>query len=255
MNRKYPFKMFLFGLMLNFFIRYALLFLPGLILCIIGIWSEKCLAIGLAMWLVDLVLSVAQQLRIRKTILSESDDPEFNEIMDACFDPDDPKSVTHWVEARMQNDPDCAAALEEEARQRTESQERLKYLVVYRSLRDMVQEGMDLDELIDAFEKMCDHDVGEPDMLLFETGTYDFTGEKMFHFDLVRQFQFLNEDEFVQLHLTVLYEPSPKLALLRKIHWGEPEDGNFFSIVRRSRAYHAVKALPIARVDIDVHET
>lgn len=255
MNRKYPLKMFLFGLLLNFFIRYALLFLPGLILCMIGIWSEKCLAIGLAMWLVDLVLSVAQQLRVRKTVLSESDNPEFNEIMDACFDPDDPKSVIHWVEERIQNDPDRAAALEEEARQRAESQERLQCLVVYRTLRDTVRDGMTLDELIDTFEKMCDLDVGEPDMLLFQTGTFDFTGEKLYHFDLVRQFDFLGGDELVQLHLTVLYEPSPKLALLRKIHWGEPEDGNFFSIVRRSRAYHAVKALPIARVDIDVHET
>ena len=225
MNRKYPFKMFLLGLLLNFFIRYALLFLPGLILNIIGIWSKKCLAIGLAMWIVDLVASFVEQLRIRKAVLSESDNPDYS------------------------------AHLEEEERRLAEHQEMLQRLVVYRSLRELVQDGMTLDELIDAFEKMCVHNVGEPDMLLFETGTYDFTGKKMFHFDLVRQFQFLNEDEFVQLHLTVLYEPSPKLALLRKIHWGEPEDGSFFSIVRNSRAYHAVMNLPIAQVRIDIHET
>lgn len=254
MKRKYPLKMFLFGLCLNFFIRYALLFLPGFLLCIIGIWSKKCLAIGLALWLVDLVASFVEQLRIRKTVLSESDNPEFNEIMDACFDPDDPKSVIHWVEERI-NDPDYATFLEEEARQRKESQERLQCLVVYRTLRDMVRDGMTLDELIDAFEKMCELDVGEPDMLLFETGTYDFTGKKMYHFDLVRQFDFLGGDELVQLHLTVLYEPSPKLSLLRKIHWGEPEDGSFFAVVRGSMAYRAVKSLPIARMEIDVHET
>lgn len=46
MNRKYPFKMFLLGLLLNFFIRYALLFLPGLVLCLIGIWCKKCLPIA-----------------------------------------------------------------------------------------------------------------------------------------------------------------------------------------------------------------
>lgn len=255
MNRKYPFKMFLLGLLLNFFIRYALLFLPGLILNIIGIWSKKCLAIGLAMWIVDLVASFVEQLRIRKAVLSESDNPEFNEIMDAFYGSDDPNSMTDWVEERMKNNPDYSAHLEEEERRLAEHQEILQRLVVCRSLRELVQDSMTLDELIDAFEKMCAHDVGEPDMLLFETGTYDFTGKKMFHFDLVRQFQFLNEDEFVQLHLTVLYEPSPKLALLRKIHWGEPEDGSFFSIVRNSRAYHAVMNLPIAQVRIDIHET
>ena len=254
MNRKYPFKMFLFGLMLNFFIRYALLFLPGLVLCLIGIWSKKCLAIGLAMWIVDLVASFVAQLQIRKTVLSESDNPEFHEIMDDCFDPDDPKSVIHWVEERA-NDPAYAARQEEEERQRKESQQRLQCLVVYRTLRDTVRDGMTLDELIDTFEKMCDLDVGEPDMLLFQTGTFDFTGEKLYHFDLVRQFDFLGGDELVQLHLTVLYEPNRKLSLLRKIHWGEPGDGRFFATVRGSAAYRAVKSLPIARVEIDVHET
>lgn len=255
MNRKYPFKMFLMGVLLNFFIRYALLFLPGLVLNIIGIWSRKSLAIGLAFWLVDLVLSVIEQFRIRKEVLSDSDNPEFNEIMDAFYGSDDPDAVTNWVEERTKNGTDFAAFQEEAKRQQAESQERLKCLVVYRTLRDTVQDGMTLDELIDAFEKMCVHDVGEPDMLLFQTGVFNFTGEKLFHFDLVRQFDFLGGDELVQLHMTVLYEPSPKLSLLRKIHWGEPEDGSFFSVVRGSMAYRAVKALPIVRVEIDVHET
>ncbi len=145
--------------------------------------------------------------------------------------------------------------MEEEERQRKESQDRLQCLVVYRTLRDTVRDGMTLDELIDTFEKMCDLDVGEPDMLLFQTGTFDFTGEKLYHFDLVRQFDFLGGDELVQLHLTVLYEPSRKLSLLRKIHWGAPEDGSFFATVRGSAAYRAVKSLPIVRVEIDVHET
>lgn len=252
MNRKYPLKMFLFGLCLNFFIRYALLFLPGLLLCIIGTWSKKCLAIGLALWLVDLVLSVVEQLRIRKATLSESDNEEFNELMDAFYGPD---SFGALMEERKKQDPENAAFVEEEARRQAEAQERLKCLVVYRTLRDTVRDGMTLDELIDTFEKMCELDVGEPDMLLFQTGTFNFTGEKLYHFDLVRQFDFLGGDELVQLHLTVLYEPSRKLSLLRKIHWGEPGDGSFFATVRGSAAYRAVKSLPIARVEIDVHET
>lgn len=255
MNRKYPFKMFLFGLLLNFFIRYFLLFLLGLILCIVGIWSEKCLAIGLAMWLVDLVLSFVEQLRIRKAALSESDNPEFNEIMDAFYGADDPHSIVNWVEEKVNNDSGYAAAREEEERLQAESQEKLQCLVVYRTLRQTVQDGMTLDELINAFEEMCALSVGEPDSLLFETGTFHFTGEKLFHFDLVRQFQFLDEDEYVQLHLTAMYEPSRKTALLFKTHWGEPGDGRFFKTVRSSLAYKTVKDMPITRVDINIHET
>ena len=255
MNRKYPLKMFLFGLLLNFFIRYFFLFLPGLILSIIGIWSKNCLAIGLAMWLVDLVLSVVEQLRIRKAALSESDNPEFNEIMDAFYGSDDPHAITNWVEDKLKNDPEYAARREEAERQQAESQEKLHCLVVYRTLREKVRDGMTLDELIDTFEEMCTLSVGEPDDLLFETGTYSFTGEKLFHFDLVRQFEFLSGDEYVQLHLTVLYAPSAKTALLTKVHWGKPGDGRFFQTVRSSIVYKTVKDMPITRVDINIHET
>lgn len=256
MKRKYPLKMFLLGMAMNFFLRYFYLFLPGLILCFIGIWSQKCLAIGLAFWLLDLILSFVEQLRIRKESLSESDNPEFNEIMDRVYGSDDPHRETiNWVEEAIKNDPDRVAFLEEEARRQAESQEILQKLVVYRKLKELVKEGMTLNELIDAFEEMCGISVGEPDMLLFETGNYSFTCEKQFCFDLARQFQFLDENEYVQLHLTALYEPSAKTALLRKIHWGEPEDGKFFSVVRNSMAYRAVKNLPIIRVEIRIEET
>lgn len=256
MKRKYPLKMFLFGVALNFLVRYIYLFLPGLILCLIGIWNRECLAIGLAFWLLDLILSVVDQFRIRKTALSESENPEFNEMMDRFFTADDPnREVRSWVEEAIQNDPDRATFQEEEAHRQAESQDILQKLVVYRKLKALVGEDMTLPELIDAFEEMCGISVGEPDMLLFETGNYDFTGEKLFHFDLVRQFQFLDDDEYVQLHLTVLYRPSAKTALLKRIHWGEPGDGTFFPIVRSSLAYRAVKDLPMLRVEIHIHET
>ena len=62
------------------------------------------------------------------------------------------------------------------------SQEELEKLPVYQALRDSVDLDMSLDELIDAFAAMCKLPVGEPDDLLFETGTFDFTGKKLFYF-------------------------------------------------------------------------
>lgn len=256
MKRKYPLKMFLLGVAMNFFLHYFYLFLPGLILCLIGIWSQKCLAIGLACWLLDLILSITDQFRIRKAALEESDNPEFNEWMDRIYGSDDPhREARNLVDEKIKNDPNRATFLEEEARRQAESQEILQKLVVYRKLKELVKEGMTLDELIGAFEEMCGISVGEPDMLLFETGNYDFTGEKRFHFGLVRQFQFLDADEYVQLHLTVLYQSSVKTGLLKKVHWGEPDDGKFFQTVRSSLAYQTAKNLPIVRVDIRIEET
>lgn len=131
----------------------------------------------------------------------------------------------------------------------------LKSLVVYRILNDSIRDGMSLEEMIDAFSRMCETSVGEPDDLLFETGVFDFTGEKMFHFSLVRQFQFLDENEYVQLHLEILYSPRPLLKLLYGTKWGTPSDGSFFEHVRNSPAYKAVQNLPIAGVVVRIDET
>ncbi len=136
-----------------------------------------------------------------------------------------------------------------------ENRELLQQLVVYRSLNEAVCDGMDIDQLIDAFRQMCSIEVGEPDALLFETGTFSFTGEKRFYFSLVRQFQFLDPDEFVQLHLEILYPPGIGTALLWGSHWGSPGDGDFFDRVKNSPAYRAVKKLPVGQVRVWVDET
>lgn len=47
------------------------------------------------------------------------------------------------------------------------------------------------------FEEMCNMPLKE-DMILFETGTYSFTGKPMFNFSLVRQFP--NDEEDIILH-------------------------------------------------------
>ena len=135
------------------------------------------------------------------------------------------------------------------------SQEELEKLPVYQALRDSVDLDMSLDELIDAFAAMCKLPVGEPDDLLFETGTFDFTGKKLFYFSLVRQFRFQDEDEFVQLHLDVRYAPSPATKRLSCTEWSSLTERDFFDLVRSSAAYRAVKEMPVAQVEIYIEET
>ena len=135
------------------------------------------------------------------------------------------------------------------------SQEELEKLPVYQALRDSVDLDMSLDELIDAFAAMCKLPVGDPDDLLFETGTFDFTGKKLFYFSLVRQFQYRDEDEFVQLHLDVRYAPSPATKRLSCTEWSSLTERDFFDLVRSSAAYRAVKEMPVAQVEIYIEET
>ena len=48
MERKYPTKMFWFFVLTNFLFHFFYLSVPGIILCIVGIWVKDCLWIGLA---------------------------------------------------------------------------------------------------------------------------------------------------------------------------------------------------------------
>ncbi len=135
------------------------------------------------------------------------------------------------------------------------SQEELEQLPVFKALHSSIKDGMPLDSLIDAFAAMCKLPVGEPDDLLFETGTFDFTGKKLFYFSLVRQFQFRDEEEYVQLHLDVRYAPSPATKRLECTEWGSLVEGDFFDMVRSGEAYSAVKDLPITQVEVYIEET
>lgn len=245
MNRKYTLKQFVLGIIICFFIFHFYLFIPGLILLLIGTRVEVCLHIGLALLILDLILSIIEQLRIRKSILSDSDNPEFNELMDAYYDPNHAGAFKEKIDEKIR-----IAAEESDV-----NQEILQKLVVYRTLNDSIHDGMALEELIDAFSEMCKISVGDPDDLLFETGNYDFTGEKLFYFSLVRQFQFLSEDEYVQLHLDVTYTPNVKTSLCRTTKWGSLTDGDFFTMVKNSRSFRLANELPIVGVSVHVSET
>jgi len=85
MERKYPAKMFWLFVITNFFFHFFYLSLPGTILCVIGIWSKPCLWIGLAVFLLDLILSILVQMKIRKTAISPSENERFNELMDEFY--------------------------------------------------------------------------------------------------------------------------------------------------------------------------
>ena len=102
-NRKYPARMFVIGLIGNFLLHYFYLFLPGIILCVIGIWSKVCLCIGLAMLILDLIFSVTDQIKIRNACLSTSDNPEVNRLMDIFYGAADPESIHDFIKEKMQS--------------------------------------------------------------------------------------------------------------------------------------------------------
>ena len=101
MERKYPKKMFWFFVLTNFLFHFFYLSFPGIILCLIGIWVKPCLWIGLSILLLDLILSIIDQLRIRKAAVTQSENPEFNELMDAFCGPDGLNAVWKILDEKI----------------------------------------------------------------------------------------------------------------------------------------------------------
>ena len=82
-NRKYPTSLFIIGFITNILFHFFWLFIPCIILLIIGIFVKPCLYIGLALLLIDILLSLIEQFRIRQAFLEESDNPDFRAFQDA----------------------------------------------------------------------------------------------------------------------------------------------------------------------------
>ena len=79
--------------------------------------------------------------------------------------------------------------------------------------------------------------------LLFQTGTFDFTGSELFYFDPVCQFEILDHDgehdHFEQLHCELTCEPRPELQTASAELWSFdfPTADAFFSAVESLPAF------------------
>ena len=128
-------------------------------------------------------------------------------------------------------------------------------------LRDNLRDDMSLADMIGEFEKMyaipLEVEVDpDDDIILFETGVFDFDEKPQFAFSLVRQFS-NGQGEYRQLHMVVLYAPDEKNGELYSTEWSDciDEGMDFFDIVKSSEAYLAVKDAAHEKVLIYLDET
>lgn len=82
-KRKYPTTLFIFVFISNVIFRYFFLFIPSLILIIVGIFNRYCLIIGIGILVIDLSISLINQLIIRNSFFSENDSLDFQEYQEA----------------------------------------------------------------------------------------------------------------------------------------------------------------------------
>lgn len=120
-------------------------------------------------------------------------------------------------------------------------------------LKSRITNQSQLQEIVNVFEQAC-QEYGSNDMILFETGTFSFTGSPLFYFSLVRQFS-NEEDEFYQIHVDVLYESNQENKVFSETVWNEEISENIFDYIRNSQSYLSVKSSEIIKVDIYMDET
>lgn len=74
-----------------------------------------------------------------------------------------------------------------------------------------------------AFKKFCNIKVKcADDSLLFQCGVFNFTGEDLFHFELVRQFVIETDGEYdhmEQLSISLFFKPNSELSNLETNIW------------------------------------
>ncbi len=75
MQRHYNPSLFLLGFLSNLTKNFYL-FIPAMILCVIGIWVKPCLYIGIVLLAIDVLISLIEQLQIKKAV-ETSTNPNF----------------------------------------------------------------------------------------------------------------------------------------------------------------------------------
>ena len=120
-------------------------------------------------------------------------------------------------------------------------------------LKEVINEGTSVQDIVRRFEEMC-HEPIDNDMILFESGTFSFTGKELYYFSLVRQFP--NEDEeYYQIHVDVLFETNDENKALSESVWDEDIEENIFEYVRKSESYNYAISDTYKKVDIYMGET
>lgn len=120
-------------------------------------------------------------------------------------------------------------------------------------LKNNISVNNTIDEIINIFEEMCKTPI-EQDLLLNEYGVYDFTGEDLFYYDLVRQYPD-GEDEYYQLRVSVVFSPDEENRGLEDTLWSDDTDDNFFDYIRKSDGYDYAKNHKLMSIDIRIDQT
>ena len=120
-------------------------------------------------------------------------------------------------------------------------------------LNERISADNTVDEIMAVFEEMCKTPIKD-ELLLLEYGVYNYTGQELFYFDMVRQYPD-GEGEYYQLRVSLAFLPDNENCKLNDTLWSDDTNENFFDYARRSSGYQYAKNKQIQAVDIRIDQT
>ncbi len=103
-DNKYPVSLFVIGFLMNL-IKNFFLFFPSIILLIVGIRVKWCFFVGVALLLLDVIISLIEQIQIRSATIN-SVNPNFKEWQDAILSSDWKNNVMDLTESKIDDTND-----------------------------------------------------------------------------------------------------------------------------------------------------
>ena len=112
-KRHYNRKLFWIGFLMNI-VRLFFLFIPALILIIVGIWVKTCLFIGLALLALVIIIAFVQQMIIKRTA-ETSDNPNFVPFAESMCSDNWQENVFNMVNKKIEEQTESDSAETTEA--------------------------------------------------------------------------------------------------------------------------------------------
>lgn len=127
---------------------------------------------------------------------------------------------------------------------------------IYQQLHGAVTEDSSLEEIINAFSEMCKIPVAtSTEMFLYEVYSYEFEAEAFLNCHIVRQVDDPGTDEFIQLHLDIIYRLEEDIAGFEETTWFEEDPEGFVQHIRSGSIYQTLLGKPIHERYVSIDST
>ena len=127
---------------------------------------------------------------------------------------------------------------------------------IYQFLQTAVTEEASLEEILDAFAAMCEITVDTTtEMFLYEVYPSEFNEEKHLNVHIVRQVDEPGTDEFIQLHLDILYLLDEDMERFKETTWYDRDAEGFVEHIRSGAIYQTLIRKPIHEQYVSIGST